>query len=145
MNKKFKFIIILTTVVFILTFVLISCKDPYQSDEAKGYIKEFKRIVSEFNDKYKLANSTSRIALSPVISDMQDIKNDLNRLEIPEGCEDFTHRQEYCVEAMDYAIEAFLKFQSNSEDLDVIDLLDKADHMLNYTDKWITDTEQSFE
>jgi len=43
-------------------------------EEVDVYIKEYGYIMEEWNDTYKIAQSTSRISLGSVIGDLQSIK-----------------------------------------------------------------------
>ena len=66
-------------IIIMISFLLLGC-DVYKSKESKEYINEIKQLSDEFKDKLELASNTSRIALTPVLSDMQDIKREVNNL-----------------------------------------------------------------
>lgn len=129
--------------VLVLIFGFISCTNN-RDEEAKDYIRSFKLIFEEFKDTYDLAGSTSRIALSPIISDMQRLKRDLYGLELPEKCDEYNGMQNYCVESMEDAIVAYMKFQQQEDDMVVYRLLKSVNTRFEYIDDWIEEVEESF-
>jgi hypothetical protein len=72
--------------------------------------KIFKEIISEWEDASHRANSTSRIALAPVIGEMQSIRRKTEKIEVP-NCATFARFS--TVEYMEAEINTFLKFMAN--------------------------------
>lgn len=142
MSKRLYFIV--PFLILVLVFSFIGCTNNNKDEEAKDYIRSFKLTFEEFKDTYNLAGSTSRIALSPIISDMQRLKRDLYGLELPEKCDEYNGMQNYCVESMEKAIDAYIKFQQQEDDLVVFSLLESVDTRFEYTDNWIEEIEESF-
>ncbi len=142
---KKKITLLITLMIFLLVSIsLISCTNPCKSEEAEDYIRNFNNTFEEFKDTFDLAESTSRIALSPVISDMQEIKRDLNGLELPENCDKYSDMQDYSVEAMEKAIDAFMKFQQQEDEIKVISIIESVRTRFEYIENWIEETEESF-
>ncbi len=126
-----------------------------KSEEAKDFVRSFKLIFEEFKDTYELAKSTSKISIPPFISDMQEQKRNIERLELPENCDEYftiqTYSKErdeyftiqtYSIERMEKAIDAFIEFQTDGEY--ILSLLDSADKGVAFIDNWIIETEKSF-
>jgi hypothetical protein len=74
---------------------------------------EMKDIYSRWADSVQLAGSTSRLGLSPVISNMQALKQEADAVRIP-GC--LSPMKTAMVASMDEGIEAFLAFMADSAD-----------------------------
>jgi len=127
--------------ILIFSMVLSSCKNPCQTEQAQEFIKEFKNIKNTFDDKFELAGSTSRINLTPVISDMQDLKRELDRLEPPEKCSELSYIKKHYLEGMDTAIDAFMMFQLEENEFVISLKIDKANVRFEYVDKWIKEIE----
>jgi len=126
--KKWYWLIV---AVVIFCFLLISCKsDPYQSEESKEFISELESQISYFNDKLSLAGTTSRISLTPVISDMQDIKREVINLEVPENTPKLAAVQELCINGMENAIDGYQMFQLEEEGESIFEKLDNADRTI---------------
>jgi len=115
---KLKFIITFSIIVFIV--VLIGCSNPCENKEAKQYLENASKKYEVFMEKYKLANSTSRMNLTPVISDMQDIKTEFNELNPPAKCEELVEAHKLYLEGMNCAIDSYIAFQSQEDDVDVM-------------------------
>ena len=49
--------------------------------EVSAYLDKMRPLVGKFSDTTKLANSTARIALAPIVRDMQQIRRDM--IDIP--------------------------------------------------------------
>jgi len=61
---------------FLILLFLCSCSNINQS------LEQLKAIDDKMVDAYNLAGATARINLSPVVSKMQDIKNELDNLQV---------------------------------------------------------------
>ena len=112
--------------VLVLVFGLIGCGNGKRNEEIKNYLDEFVKIENRFIDKYDLAGTTSRIALSPVISDMQDIRRELENLNPPEDVDRLVEVKELCLHGMNKTIRGFQEFQMENEDKS-LELLNEAD------------------
>jgi dipeptidyl aminopeptidase/acylaminoacyl peptidase len=112
-------------IIIMISFLLIGC-DVYKSKESKAYINEIKQLSDEFEDKSKLANNTSRMSLTPVISDMQDIKREVNNLNAPKNAKKLVELQGLVSEYMDSIIDGFMLFQSQESDSIVLGKFETA-------------------
>ena len=134
---KIRYLIPVLILVLVFSMALSSCKNPYQTEQAQDFIKEFKNIKNTFDDKFELAGSTSRINLTPVISDMQDLKRELSKLEPPEKCPELSDIKEYYLGGMDTAITAYMMFQLEEDDLKILSKINSATSRFEYVDKRI--------
>jgi len=141
MKKKSYFVIPFLILVLVFSMALSSCKNPCQTEQAQEFTKELKNIKNTFDDKFELAGSTSRINLTPVISDMQDLKRELSKLEPPEKCSELSDIKEYYLEGMDTAINAYMMFQLEEDDKKVLSKINSATSRFEYIDKWIKEFE----
>jgi hypothetical protein len=91
--------------------------------EARAAVDVMTPLIEEFSDHFDRAGSTSRIALSPVIGDMQRTLRDLRSQEVP-SCA--TAIQADLGEAWDTAIDAALAFQSDEPDSTVEKMFEEA-------------------
>jgi hypothetical protein len=107
--------------IFFLMLVLVSCSDPYKSDAAKEYLKEFKPINQEFIDKVELFSVEKDMKLSDKISEFQDTRKALVSLTLPPGCEKFSDLYKLSKSAMDDCIGVYLGIQEKNEDETIID------------------------
>jgi len=114
-----------------------------QSEVIKTYIVEFKKIKSEFIDKYELAGTTPRISLTPIISEMQDIRRELSDLDPPENINRLAGVKELCLYGMDKVIEGFQEFQMGNETKSMT-LLKEADKIFESVDNTIKEIEDEF-
>jgi hypothetical protein len=113
---KIKYFIPILLIVLVFSFLLIGCGDPYKSKEAKSYLTEASKKYSNFMEKYMLANSTSRMNLTPIIAEMQNIKIEFSEIEPPKKYEDLQNLKKLCTEGMDNVIKGFIAFQSQEDD-----------------------------
>jgi len=117
-NKYFISIIIL---MLLISFFLVSCKQgPYSDKESKNFISDLSNLNIKFVNKISLANTASGAALSPVISDMQDIRTEVSNLEVPGEDEKLSDIKESSINGMDEVIESFQMLQSGENDVEVI-------------------------
>ena len=75
MNK-----LILTTCIF--SILLSGCKNPFEAND-KG-VEQLNAIESRWDDAHTLASSTARIALATPVGELQNVKRDLEKLEVSE-------------------------------------------------------------
>ena len=93
------------------TFVAsIDLRCPAQ--EREKFIQDAIEILRKFTDTYALASSTSRIALSPIVGEMQALKREMDALE-PTDCGKLTKL--HLVDAMNTIIDGFLAFMQEKE------------------------------
>lgn len=84
--------------------------------------------LEEWDDAVEVAGSTSRIALAPQITRLQDIKREVEDMDIP-WCGVFAHME--LIKAMEYRIDAFLAFMSQEDDEEVTRLSDLANSAID--------------
>jgi len=72
--------------------------------------KIFKEIISEWQDTSHRAHSTSRIALAPVIGEMQAIRRKTEKIEVPKCA---TFAKFLTVKAMNAKVDIFLDFMAD--------------------------------
>ena len=126
MNTRNGYRVLSVLIIIIMTsFLLMGC-DVYKSKESKEYINEIKQLSDKFEDKFKLANNTSRMSLTPILSDMQDIKREVNNLEPPKNAKKLVDLQGLVSEYMDSIISGFMLFQAQESDSVVSDQFETA-------------------
>jgi len=79
------------------------------------FLQECDMLIEEFLDLNERASSTSRIALSPVIGEMQDVKRRFKYLEEPSFCTNTADYKDAVVQGMEYTIQAYLDFMAEKE------------------------------
>ena len=82
-------------------------------EEVDVYIKEYGYIMEEWDDTYKIAQSTSRMSLGSVIGDLQRIKRDMSRLDAPDCA---YYISDIAGVAMESSIDALLSFLGKDSD-----------------------------
>lgn len=92
--------------------------------QAETFIQNVDNLLSRFDDVELRAESTSRIALSPVVGDMQSLRQEAEALE-PPACAERTH--ELLGEYMQLVIEGYLAFMAQESETSVIITLGKAE------------------
>ncbi|ENW23332.1 hypothetical protein F925_02290 [Acinetobacter lwoffii NCTC 5866 = CIP 64.10 = NIPH 512] len=70
-------------------------------------------LAGRWGDAFKVANSTSRIALSQPVKDMQQIKRDLEGRATETACE--AKLKQELLKSYDFAIDGFLQFMQKNE------------------------------
>ena len=98
--------LILTT--FIFSILLSGCKNPFEAKD-KG-IDQLNNIEQRWIDASTLISSTSRIALAPQVANLQEMKRDLNVIEVSE-C--LTPAKNELNEYMEMEIDIYLKFMAD--------------------------------
>ena len=96
--------------IFIFSILVSGCKNPFEAKD-KG-VDQLNAIENRWDDAHKLASSTARIALATPISELQNVKRDLERLEVSE-C--LTPAKEALSSYMNSTIANFLSFMANSD------------------------------
>jgi hypothetical protein len=104
--------------ILIISILLISCSSVNTFCPQEKVLQanhDLATLLERFNDIDKVANVTSRIALPPVIDNMQQIKRDTNDFELP-GC--MEPARNYLILYMESEIDGFIVFlaqNSNSQ------------------------------
>ncbi|MCC6457282.1 MAG: hypothetical protein IT328_20175 [Caldilineaceae bacterium] len=107
--------------------VTVDCPD----DATAQYIDSLDALMVEWDDAMRLAESTSRIALSPVVNSLQTLRRDASDLE-PPACA--VYLQELQTLAMDYAIDGYLAFMQRT-----------SEYLVNKTFRAALDARASFD
>lgn len=96
--------------------------------QAAPYLDEAEQLMAAWADVTTLAEHTSRMALAPVISQMQEIRREVSRLDAPD-CALIAHR--LLVRAMDETINAYLAFMAQKPNQEVEGYLVEAQNTLS--------------
>lgn len=81
--------------------------------EVDDYFLMIQPVVTQWADLQSLAGSTSRIALSNVVGQMQAVHRDAERMS-PPSCADFAHK--YLLKHMSLTIDGMLAFMAQEDD-----------------------------
>lgn len=92
----------------ICTSLLSGCKNPFES-KAKG-VEKLNEMEKRWEDANNLASSTSRIALATPVANLQDLKNELDAVEVSE-C--LAPAKKALYDAMNLNIDSFLMFMKS--------------------------------
>lgn len=68
--------------IFVFSILVSGCKNPFEAKD-KG-IDQLNTIENRWEDAHTLASSTARIALATPVSELQNVKRDLEKLEVSE-------------------------------------------------------------
>ncbi len=120
-------------IIFLLAIplVLASCTNSYCPPEAaEAALAEIEDLAEEWDDAVAVAFSSSRMALSGPISDLQDIKRDVGNLEVPE-C--LVKSRDDLEKGMVAAIDGFIAFLGQESDTTVSTKFDLYDFYLDKT------------
>jgi hypothetical protein len=98
------------------------------TEDAKLIKQELDPIIERFDDASSRGQSTSRIALSPVIGEMQEIRRDLGALELPPCAE---KALKLSIRYMDRTIDGYLAFLGDEPDTTVESNFDLARNAQN--------------
>lgn len=97
------------------------------STDAKAAVDVLDPSVQEFGDELDRASSTSRIALSPVVGEMQKSRRDLDRADVPSCALEI---KSAIIASEDDIIQGFLGFMADEPDSEVSQhLQDGTDHL----------------
>lgn len=99
------------------------------------YIKETESLLRQWDDGVSLAESTSRIALSPVVNNLQTLRRDALSLDAPD-CASFLRDLQDIF--MSYEIDAFLAFMQEAEQSEMDNLLRGAIYARSVFDEQFT-------
>jgi hypothetical protein len=79
----------------------------------QDYLSKIQPLVEEWDDAVEVANSTARIALSPMVREMQGIKRDVEDVPVPDCAR---HGSALLTEGMKTIIDAFIAFMGDESD-----------------------------
>jgi hypothetical protein len=96
--------------------------------QSEKYRSEVTDLIEEWDDAESVAGSTSRIALSPAVSELQRVRREVDNLEFPDCAE---YAQYHLVTYMDTVIEAYLLFMADAPDSSVSDKFEEANSQLD--------------
>lgn len=96
--------------IFVFSILFSGCKNPFEAND-KG-VDQLNAIESRWDDAHTLASSTARIALATPVGELQNVKRDLEKLEVSE-C--LIPAKEALSSYMDSRISNFLNFMSETE------------------------------
>jgi PBP1b-binding outer membrane lipoprotein LpoB len=103
-----------TIYLLFIALLLVSCSKPSCYEQSKDYVSQVKKLSSEFIDSAnKFAGSSPLIQSSSHFSDMQDIRNQVDSLTVPE-CAQIAHDK--LISYMDSQIDGYMSFMSQAED-----------------------------
>ena len=68
--------------IFVFSILFSGCKNPFEAND-KG-VEQLNAIESRWDDAHTLASSTARIALATPVGELQNVKRDLEKLEVSE-------------------------------------------------------------
>lgn len=95
--------------------------------EKKFYVD----LAGRWSDAFSVAGSTSRIALSQPVKDMQQIKRDLESHSPKTDCE--AKMKQELLKSYDFSINGFLQFMQKNEDVSNLFISMGSDHQRNAT------------
>lgn len=98
--------------------------------QAKSYLENVEKITIEWDDANQVANSTSRIALSPAVAELQRIRRELSIINYPD-CASNAH--DYLLKYMDKVIDGYLAFMAQDPEADISRNFDEGS---NYFRLW---------
>jgi hypothetical protein len=93
-------------------------------DEVDAYLDELELVLEEWDDTRLRAGSTSRMSLSPVIGELQDIRRRTRRIDRP-ACAGYLN--DLVVVAMERDIDSFISFLGQDSDSVVARKMDGAE------------------
>jgi hypothetical protein len=92
------------------------------------YLTASSDLLLEWGDTFDRAASTSRMALSPVIGELQRIRRDYEALVPPEECEKLHNN---VVRSMDNSIDGFMAFMAEEDEDKVAAYFERANSALD--------------
>lgn len=99
------------------------------------YIGQASKEFKKFMEKYELANNTSRINLSSILSEMQNIKANFEDIEAPD---EINSAKDIYIEGMDLIIEGFMSFQSEKSQVEVVGIFNQAELKLDSAESMVS-------
>lgn len=115
-----------SVVALFLLFALTSCGVPFGqscAQQAAPGITQIQSIAQEWDDAFKLANSTPRATLPAQIGNLQAIRRKVQDVQMPE-CAALVKQR--LIDAMDNSINGFIAFLGQKPDTEVKQFFDQA-------------------
>jgi len=141
MRNILKIIIIFLVIVLIVSIIGCSINSNGKktgNSKTSDYIALASKKFEKFMEKYELANSTAKINLSPIISDMQDIKSEFEEIEAPENLIDMQTAKDLYLEGMSLTIQGFMYFQSEKSQKEVVNTFNEAQAKFDRAEEFIS-------
>jgi len=122
----------LVFIALIASIALVACtipaglagqtKDPSicSKAEVQQYTDAVKSATQRFDDSLQLANNTARIALAPIVRDMQAIRRETEAITVPVCA---TKAKGALINYMDAAINAFIAFMAQKPNSEIQSLM----------------------
>jgi len=79
----------------------------------RDYLAQIQPLLEEWDDAVEVANSTARIALSPMVRDMQGIERDVEDVTVPDCAR---HGSGLLIDGMGSVIDAFIAFMGEESE-----------------------------
>lgn len=113
---RYQTLILAIVGLLVMGVALVSCSTPAEPqlcrDSAAEYLAEVDALNDRWEDAVTLAGSTSRIALGPVVADLQAIQREAEAMTVP-ACATVLHQR--LTEPMDEIINGFLFFMQSGD------------------------------
>ena len=110
----------------VVLVVLAGCG---QRKEVVAYLEDSQSILERWSDAYDRAASTGRIALAPVIGELQEVRRDFGDLDPPE---DAAYMHSAVLDAMNFSIDGFLLFMADEDEAEVSRLFSLAERSMGW-------------
>jgi hypothetical protein len=126
MGVVMRFILVLSIVLALVS----SCANPLAASclkESKDFIAAISPLHQKWEDATKLAGSTPRAALASQINTLQEIRREVQAVDVPE-CSQVV--KDNLVASMDSGIDAYLAFLGQKKDYEVAYQFELASHQL---------------
>ncbi len=94
-------------------FACAPAATPTPTCDAADYLKQSGKLVSQFKDLSDHAGATARIALSPVVGQMQDLRRAFSKLNVPSCAQEY---HDTVTKAMNEEIQAYLDVMAQKPD-----------------------------
>ena len=107
----------------LITLVLLACSPIRTWADKAG------PLIQEYFDTVAVADNTSRMSLAPVISDMQRIRREMQRLDAPAEAEP-THQA--ITSAMEHTTNCYIDFLGSGDNNDVSECISDAEDLWNH-------------
>ncbi len=108
-----RFLALAPLLVLLSLFACAPAATPTPTCDAADYLKQSGELVIQFKDLNDRAGATARIALSPVVGQMQDLRRAFSKLNVPSCAQDY---HDIVIKAMNDEIQAYLDFMAQKPD-----------------------------
>ena len=108
--------VLLSAIIFmiVLAGLLTGCSNNYcPEDETLASIEVFDALLEKWDDGINVAGRTARVSLPGPVSDLQEIKREVNAVEITPCME---QAKKHLMKSLEYAIEGFMAFMGQEDD-----------------------------